>query len=121
MTGELAADFRATFARLAAIGRNPAELAARGLALASHLDRVRSGGAYDGALGVVAGFLAMRSLQRHRPAHGRPVCVLAFVEEEGARFGLAGLLRLPAPELATAAVHHTGVLAELAAGWADGR
>jgi beta-ureidopropionase / N-carbamoyl-L-amino-acid hydrolase len=43
----------------------------------SHLDSVRSGGRYDGALGVCAGF----ALAEHAP-----VAVIAFADEEGARF-----------------------------------
>jgi beta-ureidopropionase / N-carbamoyl-L-amino-acid hydrolase len=45
----------------------------------SHLDSVRQGGAWDGALGVAAAFeVARRS--------AKPVCVIAFSDEEGARF-----------------------------------
>lgn len=48
-------------------------------AVGSHLDSVRGGGRYDGALGVAAGFeIAARS--------GAPLAVLAFADEEGARF-----------------------------------
>jgi N-carbamoyl-L-amino-acid hydrolase len=45
----------------------------------SHLDSVRCGGRYDGALGVCAAFeVAARA--------ARPVAVIAFADEEGARF-----------------------------------
>jgi N-carbamoyl-L-amino-acid hydrolase len=139
MTGpdpELLADFRATFAGLAAIGRDQAtggwrrfaltdsERAARAwfwrqadgrglaaerdrngnlwawwgdpagggaLVLGSHLDTVAQGGAYDGALGVVAGFVALGALRRRGVAPTRPVAVAAFAEEEGGRFGLPTL------------------------------
>jgi N-carbamoyl-L-amino-acid hydrolase len=48
-------------------------------AVGSHLDSVRQGGTYDGALGVVAGFaIAARSTV--------PLAVIAFADEEGARF-----------------------------------
>jgi beta-ureidopropionase / N-carbamoyl-L-amino-acid hydrolase len=48
-------------------------------AVASHLDSVREGGRYDGALGVVAGLaIAARSAV--------PLAVIAFADEEGARF-----------------------------------
>ena len=48
-------------------------------AIGSHLDSVREGGRYDGALGVVAGFaIAARS--------ELPLAVVAFADEEGARF-----------------------------------
>ncbi|WP_168589378.1 Zn-dependent hydrolase [Saccharopolyspora sp. ASAGF58] len=53
----------------------------------SHLDTVPNGGNYDGALGIVAGIAALDALNRDR---GRPrdnVEVVAFVEEEGTRFG----------------------------------
>jgi beta-ureidopropionase / N-carbamoyl-L-amino-acid hydrolase len=62
-------------------------------AVGSHLDSVREGGRYDGALGVVAGFaIAARSRV--------PLAVIAFADEEGARFNtptfgsraLAGML-----------------------------
>jgi N-carbamoyl-L-amino-acid hydrolase len=43
----------------------------------SHLDSVRSGGSYDGALGVCAGFAI---------AEHAPVAVIAFADEEGGRF-----------------------------------
>lgn len=45
----------------------------------SHLDSVRGGGRYDGALGVVAAFeVAARCTD--------PIAVIAFADEEGARF-----------------------------------
>jgi N-carbamoyl-L-amino-acid hydrolase len=46
-------------------------------ALGSHLDSVREGGSYDGALGVAAGF---------EVASRAPVAVISFADEEGARF-----------------------------------
>ena len=45
----------------------------------SHLDTVREGGRFDGALGVVAGFEVARRC-------AVPVAVVAFADEEGARF-----------------------------------
>jgi N-carbamoyl-L-amino-acid hydrolase len=48
-------------------------------AVGSHLDSVRGGGRFDGPLGVAAGFaVAARS--------ERPVAVVSFADEEGARF-----------------------------------
>ncbi len=52
----------------------------------SHLDSVRNGGNFDGAVGVVAGLLALRELQRG-PALARTVAVVAFRGEESAWFG----------------------------------
>jgi N-carbamoyl-L-amino-acid hydrolase len=47
-------------------------------ATGSHLDSVRSGGRYDGALGVAAGFAVAERVPG--------VAVIAFADEEGARF-----------------------------------
>ena len=63
--------------------------AAPAVVTGSHLDSVPSGGAFDGPLGVVSSLLAVRSLRAagHRP--DRPMAVVNFVDEEGARFGVA--------------------------------
>jgi beta-ureidopropionase / N-carbamoyl-L-amino-acid hydrolase len=45
----------------------------------SHLDTVRQGGRYDGALGVAAGFAVAAAVSA-------PVAVISFADEEGARF-----------------------------------
>jgi N-carbamoyl-L-amino-acid hydrolase len=57
----------------------------------SHLDSVPDGGAFDGPLGIVSAFAAIDLLARAGVAPVRPVGVVAFVEEEGARFGMACL------------------------------
>ena len=57
----------------------------------SHLDTVLDGGAFDGALGIVAVFLAVASLQEVYDRPLRPIAVVAFVDEEGARFGVPTL------------------------------
>jgi beta-ureidopropionase / N-carbamoyl-L-amino-acid hydrolase len=57
----------------------------------SHLDSVPDGGAFDGPLGVVSAFAAIDELRARRFAPARPVAVAAFLEEEGARFGVACL------------------------------
>jgi N-carbamoyl-L-amino-acid hydrolase len=55
----------------------------------SHLDSVPDGGAFDGPLGVVSAFAALDEL-RHRGAQfTRPLGIVNFGDEEGARFGLA--------------------------------
>jgi N-carbamoyl-L-amino-acid hydrolase len=59
--------------------------------LGSHLDSVPDGGAYDGPLGVVSAFAAIDAVATTAgatPAR-RPVAVVAFADEEGARFGVA--------------------------------
>ncbi|MDQ3456013.1 MAG: allantoate amidohydrolase, partial [Actinomycetota bacterium] len=55
----------------------------------SHLDSVPGGGAYDGPLGIVSAFAAIDALDRS--ALRRPLAVVAFTDEEGARFGVACL------------------------------
>jgi beta-ureidopropionase / N-carbamoyl-L-amino-acid hydrolase len=57
----------------------------------SHLDSVPDGGAFDGPLGVVSAFAALRQLRSDGFQPARPIAVAAFTEEEGARFGVACL------------------------------
>jgi N-carbamoyl-L-amino-acid hydrolase len=57
----------------------------------SHLDSVPGGGGYDGPLGIVSAFLALDALRDRGLVPHRPVGVVAFAEEEGARFGVACL------------------------------
>jgi N-carbamoyl-L-amino-acid hydrolase len=60
-----------------------------GVVVGSHLDSVPDGGAYDGPLGVVAAFAALDALRADGAVPGRPLGVARFVDEEGARFGVA--------------------------------
>ncbi|MGW6460514.1 allantoate amidohydrolase [Streptomyces sp. NPDC055078] len=55
----------------------------------SHLDSVPDGGAFDGPLGVVSSFAALDELRRREAEFTRPLAVVNFGDEEGARFGLA--------------------------------
>jgi N-carbamoyl-L-amino-acid hydrolase len=52
----------------------------------SHIDTVRTGGRYDGNLGVLAGLEVVRALNRAKITTRRPVAVAFFTNEEGARF-----------------------------------
>ena len=52
----------------------------------SHLDTVPRGGRFDGALGVLAALEAVRILQREGIEPRRPLWVVSFNDEEGARF-----------------------------------
>ena len=52
----------------------------------SHIDTVRTGGRFDGNLGVLAGLEVVRTLNDAGVATRRPVAVGAFTNEEGARF-----------------------------------
>ncbi len=60
-----------------------------GLVIGSHLDSVPDGGAYDGPLGVVTAFLAVERLRENGFQPDRPIGLANFVDEEGARFGIA--------------------------------
>lgn len=55
----------------------------------SHLDSVPDGGAFDGPLGVVSAFAAIDMLRERGVESTIPVAVVAFSDEEGARFGVA--------------------------------
>ncbi|GLH95765.1 allantoate amidohydrolase [Phytohabitans aurantiacus] len=84
----------------------------------SHFDSVPHGGAYDGPLGIVSAFLAVDRLPRPTD---RPIGVVAFAEEEGARFGvpclgsrlLTGAIE---PARAAALTDRAGVTVEAALG-----
>ncbi|MFF4697782.1 allantoate amidohydrolase [Streptomyces chattanoogensis] len=72
----------------------------------SHLDSVPDGGAFDGPLGVVSSFAALDELRRRGAEFGKPLAIVNFGDEEGARFGLACVgSRLAAGALGTEAAH----------------
>ncbi len=52
----------------------------------SHLDTVPNGGAYDGALGIIAGLCAVQMLLEEKGPPRKTIEVLATCEEEGSRF-----------------------------------
>ena len=52
----------------------------------SHIDTVRTGGRYDGNLGVLAGLEVIETIQTAGITPGRPLAVGVFTDEEGARF-----------------------------------
>jgi len=52
----------------------------------SHIDTVRTGGRFDGNLGVLAGLEVLETLEQHGVATVHPVSVAFFTNEEGARF-----------------------------------
>jgi N-carbamoyl-L-amino-acid hydrolase len=52
----------------------------------SHIDTVRTGGRFDGNLGVLAGLEIVETLAQHDVATKRPIQVAFFTDEEGARF-----------------------------------
>ena len=52
----------------------------------SHIDTVRTGGRFDGNLGVLAGLEIVETLAQHGLITRRPIQVAFFTDEEGARF-----------------------------------
>ncbi|MBB3084038.1 allantoate amidohydrolase [Geodermatophilus sabuli] len=60
-----------------------------GLAMGSHLDSVPDGGAFDGPLGVVSAFAALDLVRARGRSPRRPLGIVCFGDEEGARFGVA--------------------------------
>lgn len=52
----------------------------------SHIDTVRTGGRFDGNLGVLAGLEVIETLEQHGIATTRPISIGFFTNEEGARF-----------------------------------
>jgi len=52
----------------------------------SHIDTVRTGGRYDGNLGVLAGLEVIETIQAAGITPSRPLAVGFFTDEEGARF-----------------------------------
>lgn len=54
--------------------------------IGSHIDTVRTGGRFDGNLGVLAGLEVIETLEQHGVATKRPISVGFFTGEEGARF-----------------------------------
>jgi N-carbamoyl-L-amino-acid hydrolase len=60
-----------------------------GVVIGSHLDSVPDGGAFDGPLGIASSFAALDVLRDQGFAAGKPIGVVNFADEEGARFGIA--------------------------------
>lgn len=52
----------------------------------SHLDSVPNGGNFDGPLGVLGAVEAVQTLAEEGISHTHPIEVIAFTDEEGARF-----------------------------------
>ena len=60
--------------------------AAAGVMVGSHIDTVRTGGRFDGNLGVLAGLEIVETLAQNGVTTRRPIQVAFFTDEEGARF-----------------------------------
>lgn len=83
------------------IGRREGQDASAAVVLVgSHLDSVPNGGDFDGPLGVLAAIEALAALEEASVPTKHPIEVVAFTDEEGARFrfgmtgsrGIAGIL-----------------------------
>jgi N-carbamoyl-L-amino-acid hydrolase len=57
--------------------------------MGSHLDTVRSGGRFDGVLGVLGALEVVRTLNDHDIVTKRPIEIINWTNEEGARFAPA--------------------------------
>jgi len=68
-----------------------ASLPGTAFVVGSHLDSVRSGGEFDGPLGVASAFAVVETLRSSGWMPSRPLAIVAFADEEGGRFGLACL------------------------------
>ena len=66
-------------------GRDPG---APAVLMGSHVDSVMNGGDFDGPLGVLGGIEVLQSMEEGGVQTERPVEVVAFTDEEGARFSL---------------------------------
>ncbi len=64
----------------------PGEQADAPVLMGSHLDSVLNGGRFDGAAGVLAGLEVLRTLQQAGRRTLHPLGLVAFTNEEGARF-----------------------------------
>lgn len=76
----------------------------KAVALGSHLDTVSTGGRYDGTYGVLAALEVISVLNEHKVQTDRPLAVINFTNEEGARFApdMMGSLVVSKPELRNA-------------------
>lgn len=67
-------------------GRRAGEQDAEPVMTGSHIDTVRTGGRYDGCLGVLGGLEVVQVLNDAGIRTRRPLVVAVFTDEEGARF-----------------------------------
>ena len=67
------------------------EPALAAIATGSHIDAIPNAGMYDGTVGVVGGFEAIRALQRSGFVPRRSIELILFTSEEPTRFGIGCL------------------------------
>jgi N-carbamoyl-L-amino-acid hydrolase len=103
------------------VGVRPGREGGPPVMMGSHIDTVRTGGRYDGNLGVLAGLEVIARLEDAKIVTRRPLAVAFFTNEEGSRFQpdmmgslvYAGALPLDRA-LATVGIDGTTVGADLA-------
>ena len=61
------------------------------IATGSHFDSVRTGGNYDGLLGVLSAIAAVKTLKKHKIPLNKQIDIIAFAGEEGERFKIGCL------------------------------
>ena len=82
MRRDAAANLWAHFDAAGSEGRSPS------IVIGSHLDSVPEGGRFDGALGVLCAVEAVDAILDAGARFRRPVEIVAWADEEGARFGI---------------------------------
>lgn len=70
-------------------GRLEGTAGGKAIVTGSHIDSQCPGGRYDGALGVIAGILALHALAEQIGPPKRPIEVVSFCQEEASRFPTA--------------------------------
>jgi allantoate deiminase len=70
-------------------GKLPGREAGPSIVSGSHVDSQAPGGRYDGALGVIAAYIAMRALVEQFGPPRRTLELVSFCEEEGSRYPAA--------------------------------
>jgi N-carbamoyl-L-amino-acid hydrolase len=68
------------------VRRPGSDVSARPVVTGSHLDTQPTGGRYDGAYGVLAGFEVLEALEDGGVTTRRPIELVAWTNEEGSRF-----------------------------------
>ena len=87
------------------LGQRPGTADLKPVIIGSHIDTVRTGGKYDGNLGVLAGLEVIETLNDAGVVTGHPIAVAFFTNEEGSRF---------APDMMGSAVHQGALSLETA-------
>ena len=87
------------------VGTRPGTSNSKPVIIGSHIDTVRTGGKYDGNLGVLGGLEVIETLNDAKVVTGHPIAVAFFTNEEGSRF---------APDMMGSAVHQGALPLETA-------